>query len=226
MTCYHLTPDTWYLISDIWQLTYYTWYMTLATLYQYPWPDVVTPDTCITLPIHDYRFYGDLAWLLYCTRHLVLLDSSSPVLLNSCTSELLYSWTLEIGRVMILYSWYYTPFDPRNWLIMNIGCEHTANIVIGQSVIKYSTYTGTGKTDGYRYSFCVYGGHTNVVQLIPKIRPGSHQALPRGVLAPLPPSLTARCAIIPWVHPCGERWHSIPVRAYTMTFGHIVSLGT
>jgi len=29
----------------------------------------------------------------------------------------------------------------------------------------WTTYTGTGETDGYRYSFCVYGGHKNVVQL-------------------------------------------------------------
>ena len=36
------------------------------------------------------------------------------------------------------------------------------------------------------------------------IRPGGHQAFPRGVLAPLPPCLPARCAIIRWVYPVGN----------------------
>jgi len=57
-------------------------------------------------------------------------------------------------------------------------CEHTVDIITGQYVIKYSTYTEMGETDGYRYSFRVYGGHTNVVQLILGILPGGHQVFP------------------------------------------------
>jgi len=45
------------------------------------------------------------------------------------------------------------------------------------------------ETDGYRYSIRVYGGHTNVVQLILRILPGGHQVFPWGVLAPLLPCL-------------------------------------
>jgi len=45
-----------------------------------PWPDTITPDTCIIWHIHDYHFYGDLAWLLYYYQIFG-------------TPELLYSWT-------------------------------------------------------------------------------------------------------------------------------------
>jgi len=45
------------------------------------------------------------------------------------------------------------------------------DIITGQSIIKYSTYTAMGETVGYRYNFRVYGGHTNVVQLILRILP-------------------------------------------------------
>jgi len=42
---------------------------------------------------------------------------------------------------------------------------------------------------GTRYSFRVYSGHTNVIQLILGILPGGRQVLPWGVLAPLLPCL-------------------------------------
>jgi len=78
LTCYHLTPDTWHLISDTWRLTYaITWYW--YTWCCDTWLDIITLDTCITLPIHDYHFYGNLTWLLYCYQ-----TSDTPVLLNSC----------------------------------------------------------------------------------------------------------------------------------------------
>ena len=98
LTCYHLIVNTWHLISDTWQLICY--HLTLDTCYLVlihltwccdTWPDIITPDTCITLSIHDYHFYEDLTWLLYCYQ-------------TSGTPELLYSWTPETGRLLILYS--------------------------------------------------------------------------------------------------------------------------
>ena len=79
------------------------------------------------------------------------------------------------------------------------------DIITGQYVIKYSTYTEMGETDGYRYNFRVYGGHTNVVQLILGILP-----VPPGVSVgctgtpTLPP---AGCAVIPWVCSVGSEAH-------------------
>ena len=71
--------------------------------------------------------------------------SWTPVLLNSCILE-----PLKQGD-----SWYYTPDDPRNWLTMDIGLLWTH---CGQSIMKCSTYTGTGETDEYWYSLHVYDG--------------------------------------------------------------------
>jgi len=124
----YLTPDLWYLTPDLWHLlsgtgtwhviTWHlildTWYMTLDNWHTITyltcfhmvlvhltwccdtWRDAITPDTCITLYIHDYHFYGDFTWLLYCYQTLVLL--------NSCAPELLYIWTAEKGKLLILYS--------------------------------------------------------------------------------------------------------------------------
>jgi len=123
------------------------------------------------------------------TRHLVLL----------------YSWTPETGRLMILYSWYYTPIDPRNWLIMDIGllwthCGH-CHCTIYNKVLNLHR---DGGNDGYRYSFRVYGGHTNVVQLILEIIPGGHQVFPWDVPAPLLSWPLAGRAISPWVYSFGS----------------------
>ena len=52
---YRLLPDTWY--NNIWHLTCYHPILVHLTWYC---------GTCIILHIHDYYFYGDLAWLLYC----------------------------------------------------------------------------------------------------------------------------------------------------------------
>jgi len=68
-----LSLDTWHMLSHG-TSTHLTWYCDT-------WLDTITPVTCITWHIHDYHFYGDLAWLLYCYQ-------------TSGTSELLYSWTL------------------------------------------------------------------------------------------------------------------------------------
>ena len=112
----YLTPDPRYLISDTgtWYVILDTWYMTLdnwhaithltcyhlvlthLTWYCDTWLDTIIPDTCTALHIHDYHFYGDLAWLLYCYQIF-------------CTPKLLCSWTLvylnpEKGRLLIQYS--------------------------------------------------------------------------------------------------------------------------
>jgi len=80
---YRMLPDTW--CNNIWHLTCYhpvlvhlTWYCGIY----------------IILHIHDYYFYGDLTWLLYCYQIFC-----TPVLLNPCTPE-----PLKKGD-----SWYYTP---------------------------------------------------------------------------------------------------------------------
>ena len=71
---YRLLPNTWY--NNIWHLTCYHPVLVHLTWYY---------GTCIILHIHDYYFYGDLAWLLYCYQifgTLELLNSWAPVLLN------------------------------------------------------------------------------------------------------------------------------------------------
>ena len=117
----YLTPDSWHLIFDTgiwhvitWHLTLDTWHMTLdnwhAIIYltcfhMVPvhltwccdtWLDTITPDTCLPRIFMIINFTG--TWYNYyiVTRHLVLL--------NSCASELLYTWTPEKGRLLILYS--------------------------------------------------------------------------------------------------------------------------
>jgi len=125
-TCYHLTPDTgtwhvitWHLIPDTWYMTLNNWHaitqltcyhlvLVHSTWYCDTWLDTITPDTCIILHIHDYYFYGTWHDYYIVTRHLVLL--------NSCALELLYTWTPEKGRLLILYSSW-----PSNWITMKIG---------------------------------------------------------------------------------------------------------
>jgi len=109
----YLTHDTrhrylpcyiWHLIYDtsIWHAILATWYMTpvldicyhlvLAHLTWYcdPWPDTITPDTCITGHIMIITFIGTWHDYYIITRHLVLLNSCTPVLLY-----LLYSCPLH-----------------------------------------------------------------------------------------------------------------------------------
>jgi len=63
-------------------LTFFHMALVHLTWYCGTWLDTITPDTYITLHIHDYYFYGDLAWLLYSYQ-----TSGAP--------ELLCSWTPE-----------------------------------------------------------------------------------------------------------------------------------
>ena len=102
-TC-HAILDTWYLTPalnmlspGINSLDLILWHLT----------GYYTPDTCISLHIHDYHFYGDLIIIL----SQDIWYSWTPVLLNSCIPE-----PLKKGD-----SWYYTPVDPRNRITMNIG---------------------------------------------------------------------------------------------------------
>jgi len=92
-----LDTNTWHLIYDTWQLTCYhliidiCYHLVLAYLTWNCdiWLNTIIPGTCITLHIHDYHFYGDLAWLLYCYQ-------------TSSTPELQYSWTLVSTVLMSL----------------------------------------------------------------------------------------------------------------------------
>ena len=121
LTYYYLTPDTWHLISDTvldillldtWYMTHNNWHaITHLTCFHMvlvhftwccdTWLKTITPDTCTTLHIHDYHFYGGLTWLLYCYQIF-----ATPELLCSWTPELLYTWTPETGRLLTLCSWY------------------------------------------------------------------------------------------------------------------------
>jgi len=97
LICHHLTPDFWHLISDTWQSTCYhlildiSYHLVLIHLTWCcdTWLDTITPDTCIIFTGTWHSYYTT-------TRHLVLL--------NSCAPKLMYSWTLETGRLLILYS--------------------------------------------------------------------------------------------------------------------------
>jgi len=105
----YLTPDTWYMTLDNWHAITHLicFHMVLVHLTWYcdTWLDNIIPDTCITLHIHDYHFYGDLVWLLYYYQTsgiLELLCSRAPVFLNSCNRE-----TPDF-MLLILYS-YWSP---------------------------------------------------------------------------------------------------------------------
>ena len=153
-----LSPDTGYLINtpDMWHSILYMLSLGTNTLdlmlwhltgYYYTW--------------HMYYIaYSWLSLLQGFDMIIILL----PDIWYSWTLVLLYSWTPEIGRLLILYSWYYTHVDPQNWVTMDIGllwtyCGHYQWTICNN----WTAYTGTGETDGYRHSFRVYGGHTNVV---------------------------------------------------------------
>ena len=97
----YLTYDTRhrYLPCYIWRLTYYHLALVYLTWYCDTWPDTITLDTCISLHIHDYHFYGDLKWLLYYYQIIG-------------TPELLYTWTPEIGRLLTLLLILYSCWPP------------------------------------------------------------------------------------------------------------------
>jgi len=204
------SPGTWYLIyiPDTWQAI--TWYW-------YTWPDVATLDWILlhlTPVFHclfmNIAFTGTWHDYYTTTRHLVFL--------NSCTPDLLYFWTPEIGKLLILYSWYYTPIDPCNWLIMTIRllwthCGHYHWTIYNKVLNLYRN----GRNWWDRYSFRVYGGHTNIRQLILEILPGGHQVFSWGVLAPLLPCPPAECAVSPWVYSFGSS-------DTQFLFGRIISL--
>ena len=114
----YLTPDPWHLISDTdtWYviLDTWSWHLIHDTIHasthlarfhivQVHWPNIVAPDR-ILLPLipvlcdifMTITFMGTWYDYYIITRHLVLL--------NSCAPKLLYTWTPEKERLMILYS--------------------------------------------------------------------------------------------------------------------------
>jgi len=121
LTCYHLTPDTWYLIYDTWQLTWY--HLILDICYHLilihltwccdTWLDIITPDTCITLHIQDYHYYGDLDMIIillsdiWYSWTLVLLNSCIPCTHVSCTVTLVNSTVIPTsGRAYLVSGWW------------------------------------------------------------------------------------------------------------------------
>ena len=88
-----LSPDTWHLLLCIDILDLMFWHLT----------GIITPDTCITLPIHDYHFYEDLYMVI------ILL----PDIWYSCTPKPPYSWTLASlvlmspALLLLLIAWSY-----------------------------------------------------------------------------------------------------------------------
>ena len=94
LICHHLSPDTWHLIPDTWYLAQdnwhaITWYLTYAiTCYWYTWHDAVTPDWILSHLTPALYLWGlDIIIIL----QLDIWYSWAPILLNSCTPELLYS---------------------------------------------------------------------------------------------------------------------------------------
>ena len=95
-----MTLDDWHAITHLAcfhvVLAHLTWYYDT-------WLDTIAPDNCITLHIHDYHFYGDLAWLLYYYQTSgtpELLCSYIPVFLNPCNKE-----TPEIMLLILCSCW-------------------------------------------------------------------------------------------------------------------------
>ena len=122
LTTWHLISDTWHLISNTWQLTYCHLIVSLCyhlilihlTWCCDTWLDTIISDTCITLPDSWLSLLRGIDIIILLLPDI--LYPWTPVLLNSCALELLIPEPLEQGD-----SWYYTPVEPRNWLIMDIG---------------------------------------------------------------------------------------------------------
>jgi len=156
---WYLTPDTWYAITWYWIFDKYTWYVTLdtwhaITWYWYTWPDVVIPNWIL---LH-------LTPVLHC---LFMIITFTATWHDYYTATIWYSWTHVFLNSCILEplkqgdSWCYTP-DTILLLITVIGyswilnyCEHTVDIIIGQSIIKYSTHTGMEKLMGINIASCL-----------------------------------------------------------------------
>ena len=123
LTCYYLTPDTWHLLYYTWQLTCYHSLDMLShgtsTLDLMLWL-----LTGLLLHLY-YNVYSWLQLLRGLGMIIILLQdiwySWTHMLLNSCASKLIYSWTPVIGRILILFSWCHTSVDPHNLLIMDVG---------------------------------------------------------------------------------------------------------
>ena len=83
-----------------------------------------------------------------------------------------------------------------------------------------------GKTDEYRYSFRVYGGHTNFLQLKVGILPGSHQVFLWGILTPLLLLIFYRVCHKPQGLYLWEWRHPILVRTYNKSWYLAVCSGS
>jgi len=113
------------LISDTgaWHATLITWYLTPILTMLYLTIDMLSPGTSIFDLIlwhltgyyntwHLYLFAYSWLSLFTGTWHDYYIITRHLVLLNSCTPELLYTWTPEIGRLLILLLILYSCWFP------------------------------------------------------------------------------------------------------------------
>ena len=121
----YLIPDPRHLILDTgtWYMSYLSpdpdpRYMTHANPYltcfhviQVHWLDIVTLDRTLAPLIHV--LYGIFMTITFTgTWHDYYIITRHLVLLNSCTPELLYTWTPEIGRLLTLLLILYSCWPP------------------------------------------------------------------------------------------------------------------
>ena len=143
LNTWHLTLGTCHVILNTWHLTPVldmsyltpdpnTQYMTYFHVVQVHWLDIVTLDRTLPPLIPYYMTYSWLSLLRGLGMTIILLPdvwySWTPVLLNPCILEPLYTWTLEIGRLLILLL-ILSPANPRNRITMDnvhlwIPCGH------------------------------------------------------------------------------------------------------
>ena len=143
-----LSLNTWHLISDTWRLTcshLIHGMLSLGTIHL-TWCcdtslDNIILDTVLHCIFMIITFTGTWHDCYTATRHLVLMNSCTPVFLNPLNREtpdiillILYScWSLKLG-------------NHGYWITVNILWTLSLWTICNN----WTTYTETGETDGYR----------------------------------------------------------------------------
>ena len=146
-----------------------------------------------TLPplIPDYMTYS---WLSLLRGHDMIIILLLPDIWYSCTPEYLNPWNREAPDITpVLYSCW-----PRNRITMDIvHLWISPRTLLFETLLYLNNLHRDGEIDGYRYSFCVYGGHKYVVQLPVGFDLEATRRF-RGVYwHPYPLACLSGCAIIP-----------------------------
>jgi len=163
LTCYtwHLIPDTWYLIPalnmlsfDTWYLTPDIWYLTIDML-SLTWLLSYGTSTLDLILWHltGYYYTRLLYYIVYSwlslLRRLGMIIILLPHLWYSQTPVFLNPVNKETPDIILLMSYF---VDPRNWLIMDVELLYSLwTLSLAIYIIKYSTYTRVGETNGYWY---------------------------------------------------------------------------